>query len=533
MAYFSKEAELLAFRQLSEISPDPTVQGATQKVSAIRYAIALDEFYKHFGRNCDSGDREDSRAFEVYVGNVVSLYEGVYTQNFYSFKKHDGDFCVRSNFYSAGAVNNSKINNGIDVDYPRRSWPVVLVANKGHIIWRADLISNIKDYLPKDAYKVALVVWLLRGCNTINEADLYASVKTALLQRYTQTLVDAILPAEAKFMSIYSLHYPANLSTTVAVFEHKDFEYGTELAPTITIPETVEEVEDTEDPDVDNTYTKVDFINDAFLDSKEYDEIVELLKRKKNVVLQGAPGVGKTYIAKKLAYSIIGKCDDSKVELVQFHQSYSYEDFVVGYKPTENGFKIETGPFYDFCKRAKTGKGDYFFIIDEINRGNLSRIFGELLMLVEDSKRGDSATLLYTKEPFSVPNNVYIIGLMNTADRSLAMIDYALRRRFSFYTMDAAFNKKPFERQIKLINNDNIDALISVITDLNKAIENDPNLGKGFKIGHSYFCVKNASNDTLRAIIKYEIVPLLEEYWYDEPSNVEKWSKHLFSVISE
>lgn len=533
MAYFSKEAELLAFRQVSEINADPLVQGATQKISAIRHAVALDEFYKHHSRKCDCADRDDSREFEEYVGNVVSLFDGYYTPNFFSIKSHSGDFCVRSNFFSAGAVKDSKINDGSDVEYPRRSWAVVLLANEGNIVWKADLISNIKEYLPKDAYKVALVIWLLRNCNTITDTALYASIKTALLQRYTQILVDTILPTEEKFMSIYNLHYPANLSTTCAKFERKDFEYKVELTPSATVPEVFEEPENVEEPEVDNTYTKNDFLGDAFIESDEYDEIVALLMRKKNIVLQGAPGVGKTYIAKKLAYSLIGKCDDSKVELVQFHQSYSYEDFVVGYKPTENGFKIETGPFYDFCKRAKTGKGNYFFIIDEINRGNLSRIFGELLMLIEDSKRGDSATLLYTKEPFSVPNNVYIIGLMNTADRSLAMIDYALRRRFSFYTMDAAFNKKPFERQIKLINNDNIDALISVITDLNKAIENDPNLGKGFKIGHSYFCVKNASNDTLRAIIKYEIVPLLEEYWYDEPSNVEKWSKHLFSVISE
>ena len=332
-------------------------------------------------------------------------------------------------------------------------------------------------------------------------------------------------------MSIYKIYYPQSLSISKSVFQKSDFDF--QPLPTVKSESTIiEDTEIREDIEVDNTYTKEDFLSDAFINTKEYDEIVSLLLRKKNIVIQGAPGVGKTYIAKKLAYSLIGNCDDSKVELVQFHQSYSYEDFVVGFKPTESGFKLETGPFYDFCKKAKTGKGNYFFIIDEINRGNLSRIFGELLMLIEDSKRGDCATLLYTKEPFSIPQNVFIIGLMNTADRSLAMIDYALRRRFSFYTMDTAFEKESFKRQIKLINNTKIHALINTLTQLNKAIENDANLGKGFKIGHSYFCVKNASDNDLRAIVKYEIIPLLEEYWYDEPSNVEKWSNELLLALN-
>ena len=531
MAYFSKESEILAFRQLSELSADPLKQGATQKVSAIRHAIAIDEFYKRHNCNCNTTDRDDSRNYEEYVGRVVALFDGCYTPNFYSIKKHDGDFCVRSNFYSAGAVKDSKINGSEDVDYPRRGWPVVLVANNGFIKWDGKLISNLKDYLPKDVYRVAMVIWLLRNSNGIEADNVYASIKKELKLNYTETLINTILPIEEKFLSIYKIYYPQSLSISKSVFQKSDFDF--QPLPTVKSESTIiEDTEIREDIEVDNTYTKEDFLSDAFINTKEYDEIVSLLLRKKNIVIQGAPGVGKTYIAKKLAYSLIGNCDDSKVELVQFHQSYSYEDFVVGFKPTESGFKLETGPFYDFCKKAKTGKGNYFFIIDEINRGNLSRIFGELLMLIEDSKRGDCATLLYTKEPFSIPQNVFIIGLMNTADRSLAMIDYALRRRFSFYTMDTAFEKESFKRQIKLINNTKIHALINTLTQLNKAIENDANLGKGFKIGHSYFCVKNASDNDLRAIVKYEIIPLLEEYWYDEPSNVEKWSNELLLALN-
>ena len=129
--------------------------------------------------------------------------------------------------------------------------------------------------------------------------------------------------------------------------------------------------------------------------------------------------------------------DKSRIEMVQFHQNYTYEDFIMGYKPTENGgFAIKPGIFYQFCKKAADDKDrPYFFIIDEINRGNLSKIFGELLMLIESDYRDTSIKLAYRDEDFYVPSNLYIIGMMNTADRSLAMIDYALRRRFSFFEM--------------------------------------------------------------------------------------------------
>ena len=154
-------------------------------------------------------------------------------------------------------------------------------------------------------------------------------------------------------------------------------------------------------------YTKESLLEEVFMKEEQYDAIVELLERKKNIILQGAPGVGKTFVAKRLAYSILGCKDESKVEFIQFHQSYAYEDFVLGYKPTETGFTIEEGPFYKFCKKAEANGGKHFFIIDEINRGNLSRIFGELLVLTEATKRNESATLLYTKESFKVPENVY------------------------------------------------------------------------------------------------------------------------------
>ncbi|MDA3795932.1 McrB family protein [Lactobacillus delbrueckii] len=192
-------------------------------------------------------------------------------------------------------------------------------------------------------------------------------------------------------------------------------------------------------------YTKENFLSEVYMPEADYDRVSALLKYKKNIILQGAPGVGKTFAAKRLAYAMMGQKKDENIELIQFHQSYTYEDFMMGYKPTEQGFELRYGSFYRFCKRAAEHPDEpFFYIIDEINRGNLSKIFGELLMLLERNYRDQPITLAYTDEPFAVPSNVYLIGMMNTADRSLSIIDYALRRRFSFFDMKPAFESIGF-----------------------------------------------------------------------------------------
>lgn len=281
-------------------------------------------------------------------------------------------------------------------------------------------------------------------------------------------------------------------------------------------------------------YTEEDFLNEVFLSEDDYNTLVNLLLNKKNVIIQGAPGVGKTYVSKRLAYSIMGVKDKEKVELVQFHQSYSYEDFIMGYRPSNDGFKLEKGVFYDFCKDAEIDEDHmYFFIIDEINRGNLSKIFGELFMLIEDDKRGYPVKLLYNKESFSIPNNVYIIGLMNTADRSLAMLDYALRRRFRFYDLKPAFDKYDFKKYMRELDSIKFNEIINIIKELNDEISKDEVLGEGFQIGHSYFSnlSKETLDDEIENIIEYEIIPLLKEYWFDEKDTVNKWSNRLRNVI--
>ena len=162
------------------------------------------------------------------------------------------------------------------------------------------------------------------------------------------------------------------------------------------------------------------------------------------------PGIGKTFLSKRLAYSILEQKDDDKIEFVQFHQNYSYEDFIMGYKPSKEGLALKYGVFYHFSKKAEQNPNDkYFFIIDEINRGNLSKIFGELMMLIENNYRAQTIKLAYGDEKFSVPKNIYIIAIMNTADRGIAMIDYALRRRFSFFDLKPGFENERFMDYIK------------------------------------------------------------------------------------
>jgi 5-methylcytosine-specific restriction protein B len=280
-------------------------------------------------------------------------------------------------------------------------------------------------------------------------------------------------------------------------------------------------------------YSKADFLNEVYMDSDRYDSLVSLLQNKKNLILQGAPGVGKTFAAKRLAYSMMGEKDESRIEFVQFHQNYSYEDFMMGYKPVEDGFELKYGVFYRFCQKAANQPDkEFFFIIDEINRGNMSKIFGELLMLIEKDYRGTKATMAYNGLSFSVPKNLYIIGMMNTADRSLAMIDYALRRRFSFFEMEPGFDSEGFIQYQNGLNNETLNELISKIKDLNREIALDKSLGKGFCIGHSYFCGRDICTDEwLHSIVDYDILPMLSEYWFDDANKLQRWENILHGVF--
>jgi 5-methylcytosine-specific restriction protein B len=276
-----------------------------------------------------------------------------------------------------------------------------------------------------------------------------------------------------------------------------------------------------------------DALKSVFVSEPHFTLMLDSLREKKNVILQGPPGVGKTFVAKRLAYALIGQMDSSRIEWIQFHQSYSYEDFIQGFRPTEEGhFALKNGIFHQFCRRAqRDSQHPWVFVIDEINRGNMSKIFGELMMLIEPDKRGKefAIPLTYSKshdETFFVPDNVHLIGLMNTADRSLAMVDYALRRRFRFISLEPAFGSDKFRNFLLEKGADGVlaEKIVKRFAELNGQIAADEkNLGRGYQIGHSYFCPEDSVHPDetwYHRIVEWEIKPLLEEYWLDDESKV-------------
>lgn len=298
--------------------------------------------------------------------------------------------------------------------------------------------------------------------------------------------------------------------------------------------EIIRDIIDEKNPVIENPtpYTKEDATRDLFISEAKFDDILSVLAYKKNIILQGPPGVGKTFIAKRLAYTLMGQKNEQKIQMIQFHQSYSYEDFIQGYRPNDEGnFDLKNGIFYEFCKKAQRDKDNrYVFIIDEINRGNLSKIFGELMMLIEPDKRGleYAVPLTYAQsidEKFHIPSNLYLIGTMNTADRSLAIVDYALRRRFRFIELWPQFDSQKFKKVLldKGIEKSLLNTIIDKLGDLNKKISEDQkDLGPGYQIGHSFFCPNNEQisysydRQWYESVIRYEIEPLLKEYWFDD-----------------
>ena len=277
-------------------------------------------------------------------------------------------------------------------------------------------------------------------------------------------------------------------------------------------------------------YTRIEALQELFSSEADLDAALAGLARRRNLLLQGPPGTGKTFLARRLAWLLLGAKDESRIELVQFHPSYGYEDFMLGFRPDAKGrFHLVPGVLPLLCQRAATDPSrPYFLLIDEINRGNVPRIFGELLLLLEADKRGPAHALRLPYAPseaprFFVPANLYVIGTLNLADRSLSPLDYALRRRFAFVALAPQFDA-PLQRFLaaRQVPGALVKQLCSRMAALNQTIADDPELGPDFVIGHSYFCQPptqpGEAAEWLKLVFEQEIGPLLSDYWREQPA---------------
>jgi len=462
--------------------------------------------------------KNDSAGTAMVDGDVVSTHYWLYTPG--------TNACMWSEFYEQGIMGidwdlgnyTSFKSKGEMKQYMKDHFdPSNLYTNAAHATWQFANEMKIGDivFVKKGLHQII-------GCGTVESDYIYDPSRS---DGYPNI-------RKMKWTHKGEWSHPRQAAVKTLTDITPYYEYVQQLKDLVRSENTDDEPD--EKAEDYPSYTEDDFLTDVFMDKTRYQTLTSLIGHKMNVILQGAPGVGKTWVAKRLAYSMMGVKDQSRVMVVQFHQSYSYEDFIMGIRPSEKGFELSKGAFYTFCKAAEIDSEDnlYFFIIDEINRGNLSKIFGELFMLIESDKRGVELKLLYSDEKFSVPKNVRIIGTMNTADRSLAMLDYALRRRFAFFELEPAFQNSSFQQYEKGLNSPKFDSLIRCVENLNTVIEKDESLGKGFCIGHSYFCnFESIDEQRLSEIVEYELIPLLSEYWFDEPSKVKDWSIALRASI--
>ena len=281
-------------------------------------------------------------------------------------------------------------------------------------------------------------------------------------------------------------------------------------------------------------YSIDDVLEDGcFLERGEIERLLERLRTRKNLILQGSPGTGKTWVARRLAFALMGEKDERRVRTVQFHPNLSYEDFVRGWRPAGDGrLELADGVFMEAIRDASASPvAKLVVVIEEINRGNPAQIFGELLTLLEAGKRtpGEAIELCYPdpdgkRRPVHVPENLHVIGTMNIADRSLALVDLAFRRRFAFVTLEPKLGAAWREWVVRVggVDPERIEDIERRINELNERIAGDPSLGRQFRIGHSYVTPTHrvedgATLDWFRQVAETEIGPLLEEYWFDSP----------------
>ena len=410
---------------LSKLSPDPTVQGATQKVSAIRHFLALDRFYKIKNRPCNTRDSRDRHDFAKLVGESCSVCIGYYTTNFYHpLKDHDGDYGVGSNFYSAGQISKSLENTAENYIYPKRGNIPLLTIQNGVLIQNIDYYPNFNNYVQNDGEKVALILWLLRKEKFEVETITIDLLKQAICNNFTQNMVELLLPSDLSFEAQLS-KYP--LDTQESIF-------------------------DVSTKDIDNLFK---------------DEISKLENKDMKSGLQsiyfGCPGCGKSY---KVKTDLLLDVSEDRIFRTTFHPDTDYSSFVGAYKPAMNGQNIE----YRFVPQVFTNayvkawsnpSESVYLVIEEINRGNCAQIFGDLFQLL-DRKNGiseypiaaDADLKVYLKDALGednegiangklkLPANLNIIATMNTSDQSLFPMDSAFKRRWNWHYVPINYSEK-------------------------------------------------------------------------------------------
>mgnify|MGYP004443293151 FL=1 len=506
MAYLSKDAVLAAYHRLSKLSADPSAQGQTQLVSALRYFVALDRYYFKYTKDCDTRSANDKDSYTQYVGEVVGVTDELYTGNFYfPLIESQGDYNCGSNFYSVNVVTLSKENNTETYEFPRRGRHPLINVHNGNLKRNRDYYVNLNHYLPNSDVKAAFVIWLLRF-DVIGSQD-FNGIRGALANKYTEELVDTLMPANSNTINAFKPYQLfANSKCSLSNLDIRDkIVAKTKMKP-------------------------------AASGSKV------IAYKLTPTILYGPPGTGKTY---QMQTKYINRFEKDNCFVTTFHQSFSYEDFVEGLKPLLDGYdsenityQIEQGIFKRACERAALIAGFnsleesithpdrvamyetaikegqlVLLCIDEINRANVTAVFGDLISLIEDSKRIGSKNELtvklpYSKKEFGVPRNLLILGTMNTADRSIQLLDTALRRRFAFEELLPEY---------AAIENQTAKDILQAINNRLRAL-----LNKDCQIGHAYFTqVRRDDGDFIVfEVVRDKIIPLLEEYFYNEISRI-------------